>query len=127
MDAKRPTHDAETKACGMITIRENRACGRLHLATAHIVYRARLTERTWVTFRRTYPSWAPEEGVPAQVVAQLMGHAKVDTTLNVYTQALATGSFGQESRRSETNCSVLFSRRQGRAGRDAILRPGRRP
>jgi site-specific recombinase XerD len=26
--------------------------------------------------------------VPAKVVAQLMGHAKVDTTLNVYTQVI---------------------------------------
>jgi hypothetical protein len=26
--------------------------------------------------------------VPGKVVAQLMGHAKVDTTLNVYTQVI---------------------------------------
>jgi len=26
--------------------------------------------------------------VPAKVIAQLMGHANVDTTLNVYTQGL---------------------------------------
>ena len=26
--------------------------------------------------------------MPAKVVAQLMGHAKVDTTLNVYTQVI---------------------------------------
>ena len=43
---------------------------------------------TWLTFRRTYASWAHEKGVPGKVVAQLMGHAKVDTTLNVYTQVL---------------------------------------
>jgi hypothetical protein len=29
-----------------------------------------------------------EKGVPGKVVAALMGHAKVDTTLNVYTQVL---------------------------------------
>jgi integrase len=29
-----------------------------------------------------------DKGVPGKVVAQLMGHAKVDTTLNVYTQVL---------------------------------------
>jgi len=28
------------------------------------------------------------EGVPAKVVAGIMGHTKVDTTLNVYTQVL---------------------------------------
>src|SRR5262245_7176607 len=43
---------------------------------------------SWLTFRRTYSSWAHEKGVPGKVVAALMGHAKVDTTLNVYTQVL---------------------------------------
>ncbi|HET9387210.1 MAG TPA: site-specific integrase [Gemmatimonadales bacterium] len=43
---------------------------------------------TWLTLRRTYSSWAHEKGVPAKVIAQLMGHAKVDTTLNVYTQVV---------------------------------------
>jgi integrase len=43
---------------------------------------------TWLTFRRTYSSWAHAKGVPGKVVAQLMGHAKVDTTLNVYTQVI---------------------------------------
>jgi integrase len=43
---------------------------------------------TWLTFRRTYSSWAHEKGVPGKVIAQLMGHAKVDTTLNVYTQVI---------------------------------------
>ena len=51
------------------------ACAALHLPNA-----------TWLTFRRTYSSWAHDKGVPGKVVAQLMGHAKVDTTLNVYTQ-----------------------------------------
>lgn len=45
-----------------------------------------LPNATWLTFRRTYSSWAHDKGVPGKVVAQLMGHAKVDTTLNVYTQ-----------------------------------------
>jgi integrase len=43
---------------------------------------------TWLTLRRTYSSWAHEKGVPGKVVAQLMGHTKVDTTLNVYTQVV---------------------------------------
>ena len=42
----------------------------------------------WLTLRRTYSSWAHEKGVPGKVVALLMGHAKVDTTLNVYTQVI---------------------------------------
>jgi integrase len=28
------------------------------------------------------------QGVPARVIAQIMGHTKVDTTMNVYTQVL---------------------------------------
>lgn len=47
-----------------------------------------ITRVTWLTCRRTYSSWAHEKGVPGKVVAQLMGHANVDTTLNVYTQVL---------------------------------------
>jgi integrase len=33
---------------------------------------------TWLTLRRTYSSWAHQSGVPAKVVAQLMGHAKIE-------------------------------------------------
>jgi integrase len=43
---------------------------------------------TWLTFRRTYSSWAHDKGVPAKVVAQIMGHTNLDTTMNVYTQVL---------------------------------------
>jgi integrase len=35
-----------------------------------------------------HSSWAHDKGVPGKVIAQLMGHAKVDTTMNVYTQVL---------------------------------------
>lgn len=47
-----------------------------------------LPRATWLTFRRTYSSWSHQQGVPAKVTAQLMGHANVDTTMNVYTQVL---------------------------------------
>ena len=43
---------------------------------------------TWLTFRRTFSSWAHQKGVPPKVVAAIMGHTKIDTTLNVYTQVL---------------------------------------
>ena len=49
---------------------------------------AGLPRATWLTFRRTYSSWAHDKGVPPKVVAAIMGHSKVDTTLNVYTQVL---------------------------------------
>ena len=47
-----------------------------------------LPRATWLTFRRTYSSWSHAKGVPGKVIAQLIGHANVDTTLNVYTQVL---------------------------------------
>jgi integrase len=50
--------------------------------------RAGLPRVSWLTFRRTYSSWAHDRGVPGKIVATLMGHAKVDTTLNVYTQVM---------------------------------------
>ena len=48
----------------------------------------RLLDSHRLTFRRTYSSWAHDKGVPAKVVALIMGHTKVDTTMNVYTQVL---------------------------------------
>jgi integrase len=47
-----------------------------------------LGRATWLTFQQTYSSWAHQKGVPANVVAAIMGHTKVDTTLNIYTQVL---------------------------------------
>jgi integrase len=47
-----------------------------------------LPRATWLTFRRTYASWAHEVGMPGKIIAQLMGHTKVDTTLNIYAQVL---------------------------------------
>jgi len=47
-----------------------------------------LPSATWLTFRRTYSSWSHDQGVPGKMVARLMGHANVNTTLNVYTQVL---------------------------------------
>jgi integrase len=53
------------------------ACAKLKLPNA-----------TWLTFRRTYATWAHDQGVPGKVVAQLMGHTNADVTINVYTQVL---------------------------------------
>jgi integrase len=47
-----------------------------------------LPRTTWLTFRRTYSSWSHDKGVPGKVIAQPMGHANIDTTLNIYTQVL---------------------------------------
>ena len=48
----------------------------------------KLPRATSLTFRRTFSTWSHEKGVPGKVIAQLMGHANVKTTLNVYTQIL---------------------------------------
>ena len=72
------------------------------------MWQVRVAPATWLTFRRTYSSWAHEKGVPGKVVAQLMGHAKVDTTLNVYTQVL-DASLRAAADASAANCSRLFT------------------
>ena len=67
-----------------------------------------LPNATWLTFRRTYSSWSHDKGVPGKVVAQLMGHANVDTTLNVYTQVLdgsLRAAVEQSRRRIVHDCS----------------------
>lgn len=51
-----------------------------------IPIRIALPRTTWLTFPRT--SWSHDKGVPGKVVAQLMGHANVDTRPNVYTQVV---------------------------------------
>jgi len=65
---------------------------------------------TWLTLRRTYSSWAHEKGVPGKVIAQLMGHAKVDTTLNVYTQVI-DGSLRRAADTVGSECSLLCTNR----------------
>jgi integrase len=41
-----------------------------------------------VVFGKHNSSWSHDKGGPGKVIAQLMGHAAVDTTLNIYTQVL---------------------------------------
>jgi integrase len=48
----------------------------------------KLPRATWLTLRRTFCSWCHASAVPAKVTAELMGHANVSTTLNVYTQVV---------------------------------------
>ncbi len=52
--------------------------------------------------------------MPGKVVAQLMGHTKVDTTLNVYTQVV-DGALRTAVDKSDRDCSLLFTSRKGRA------------
>jgi integrase len=48
----------------------------------------KLPRTTWLTLRRTFSSWCHASAVPDKVTAELMGHADVSTTLNVYTQVI---------------------------------------
>ena len=76
-----------------------------------------LPHATWLTFRRTYSTWAHEKGVPGKIVAQVMGHAKVDTTLNVYTQVLE----GSVRTAVETVGAELFRIVQSSEGASALI------
>ena len=38
--------------------------------------------------RRTYASRAHQQGVPDKVLAELLGHERVDTSVNVYSQVI---------------------------------------
>ena len=42
------------------------------------------------TFRHTYRSWLDETGAPMKVQQELMRHAPIQTTMNVYGQAMAS-------------------------------------
>lgn len=42
----------------------------------------------WHTFRHTYRSWLDETGAPMKVQQELMRHASIQTTMNVYGRAM---------------------------------------
>lgn len=44
----------------------------------------------WHTFRHTYRSWLDETGAPMKVQQELMRHASIQTTMNIYGQAMST-------------------------------------
>lgn len=44
----------------------------------------------WHTFRHTYRSWLDETGAPMKVQQELMRHASIQTTINVYGQAMSS-------------------------------------
>ena len=82
--------------CCAITFK--RACEELGLPRA-----------SWLTFRRTFSTWADERGVSAKVRAELMGHGP-EINQNVYTKVIpdtlrkAVQSVGREL---FANCSHM--------------------
>jgi integrase len=63
----------------------------------------------WHTFRHTYSSLLAESGDDVKVVQELMRHAKVSTTMEIYTHARMYKKREAQSRVVD----VLFSRRRG--------------
>jgi hypothetical protein len=69
---------------GNVAVTRARQDGRTRLrrdARAVTVGFARSRTLTWST-------WAHEEGTPLKIMARVMGHTKVDTTINTYAQVL---------------------------------------
>jgi integrase len=54
----------------------------------------------WHSFRHSYGSWLDETGAPLGVQRELMRHADIATTMNVYGKAMATS-------KSEANSKVV--------------------
>ena len=50
--------------------------------------RAGLENIGWHTFRHTYRSWLDETGAPIKVQQELMRHASIQTTMNIYGAAM---------------------------------------
>ena len=63
---------------------------RVPIHEARKVAAGKLGEIGWHTFRHTYRSWLDETGAPMKVQQELMRHASIQTTMNVYGQALAS-------------------------------------
>ncbi len=71
--------------------------------------RAGITKRIgWHTFRHTYSSLLSEYGSDVKVVQELMRHAKISTTMEVYTHARMETKREAQSRVVD----VLFSRKR---------------
>ena len=50
--------------------------------------RDRRTDIGWHTFRHSYRSWLDETGAPLTVQKELMRHASIQTTMNIYGKAM---------------------------------------
>jgi integrase len=74
----------------------------------------------WHTFRHTYRSWLDETGAPMKVQQELMRHASIQTTMNIYGRAMNDSKrkansqvvgliFGEtlEPRKGDLNTTVL--------------------
>jgi len=67
----------------------------------------------WLTFRRTYSSWAHDKGLPPRLSLRSWGIAKVDTTMNVYTQVLDGAARDAASRVGSELARIVQTRAAG--------------
>ena len=67
----------------------------------------------WHTFRHSYRSWLDETGAPITVQKELMRHASIQTTMNVYGKAMT-----DSKRQAHRNVRWIWLR-----GKDLNLRP----
>ena len=63
---------------------------RLLIHEKRQVAAGKYTNLGWHTFRHTYRSWLDETGAPMKVQQELMRHASIQTTMNVYGQAMSS-------------------------------------
>ena len=61
---------------------------RLLIHEARRIAAGRYGALGWHTFRHTYRSWLDETGAPMKVQQELMRHASIQTTMNVYGRAM---------------------------------------
>jgi integrase len=69
--------------------------------------RAGLGRVTWHQFRRVPSSLLNDLGVPVKIAQEQLGHASVQTTLNIYTHVV-DGSHRRRSSNSNADCSQVF-------------------
>jgi len=81
--------------------------------------RAGITKRVgWHTFRHTYSTLLQANANDVKVVQELMRHANVTTTMNIYTQAISEKKREAQSRVVD----VLFGREKGRGKKSEAKR-----
>lgn len=61
----------------------------------------------WHTFRHTYRSWLDETGAPMKVQQELMRHASIQTTMNVYGRAMSDSKRSANSKVVEMVLGVV--------------------
>jgi integrase len=70
----------------------------------------------WHTFRHSYRSWLDDTGAPLSVQKELMRHASIQTTMNVYGKAMSNTKREAHSRVVK---AILPGRKTGQIATDA--------